>query len=67
MGLRKTKALPLKRCGKKLPDHPSDPALTAREYYNDRFEEVDKNHKSTFKYAESTEESIACMKGVWRK
>ncbi len=67
MGLRKIKALPLKRRGKELPDHPSDPALEAREYYNGRFEEVDKNHKSTFKYAESTEESIARMEGAWRK
>jgi hypothetical protein len=67
MGLRKTKALPLKRREKKLPDYPSNTALEAREYYNDRFEEVDKNHKSTFKYAESTEESIARMEGVWGK
>jgi len=64
MGFRKIKALPLKRRGKEFPDYFLNTALEAREYYNNRFEKVDKNYKSIFKYAESTEKSIARIKGV---
>jgi len=64
MGLRKTKALPLKRRKKKFPDYSLNTALEAREYYNNKFEKVDKNYKFIFKYAESTEEFIARIKGV---
>jgi len=64
MGFRKTKALSLKRRKKKFPDYFLNITLEAREYYNDKFEKIDKNHKSIFKYAENTEESITRIKGI---
>lgn len=41
--------------------------LSAREYYNTRYEEVDKNHPSTTLYADTTNWHIDRLEGLWRE
>lgn len=64
MGLRKIKALFLKRRGKVFLDYSLNITLETREYYNNKFEKIDKNYKFIFKYAESTEEFITRIKNI---
>ena len=40
--------------------------FSAREYYNQRFEKIDKNHRSTTLYADTTNFHIDRIEGLWR-
>ncbi len=41
--------------------------VSARDYYNRRYKEVDKKRRSTGLYEESTESHINRMEGLWRE
>ena len=41
--------------------------FSAREYYNQRFEKIDKNHWSTTLYADTTNFHIDRIEGLWRR
>ena len=41
--------------------------LSAREYYNARYEKVDKSHRSTTLYADVTNSHIDRLEGLWRE
>jgi hypothetical protein len=41
--------------------------LTAREYYNARYENVNKKHRSTSLYADVTKSHIDRLEGLWRE
>jgi len=41
--------------------------VSAREYYNRRYEEVDKKRRSTGLYEDSTESYINRMEGLWKE
>ena len=41
--------------------------LSAREYYNARYEQVDKCHRSTTLYADVTNSHIDRLEGLWRE
>ena len=41
--------------------------LSAREYYNARYEKVDKSHQSTTLYADVTNSHIDRLEGLWRE
>lgn len=41
--------------------------LSAREYWNERVQKVDKDYKSTELYADTTDKQIDRMEGLWRE
>lgn len=41
--------------------------VSARDYYNQRYKEVDQNRRSTGLYEESTESHINRMEGLWKQ
>ncbi len=41
--------------------------VSSREYYNRRYEEVDKKRRSTGLYEDSTESHINRMEGLWKE
>ena len=41
--------------------------LSAREYYNERYNKVDKKHQSTCLYADITNLHIDRIEGLWRE
>jgi len=41
--------------------------VSARDYYNRRYKEVDKKRRSTGLYEESTESHMNRMEGLWRE
>ncbi len=41
--------------------------VSARDYYNRRYKEVDKKRRATGLYEESTESHINRMEGLWRE
>jgi len=41
--------------------------VSAREYYNRRYKEVDKKRRSTGLYEDSTESHINRMEGLWKE
>lgn len=41
--------------------------LSAREYYNARYEKIDKYHRSTTLYADVTNLHIDRLEGLWRE
>lgn len=48
-------------------DVPTGIKLSAREYYNQRFEKVDKNHRSTSLYADRINFHIDRIEELWRE
>ena len=43
------------------------PRLSTREYYNQRYDNVDKNRGSTTTYADDTKSAVARMERLWRE
>ena len=67
MGRRRTPILLPQQQANEVPNESLGPHLSTREYYNQRYNRVEKTHKSITCYADDTKSAIARMERLWRE